>query len=272
MSDENAYQPGKQVEGAPPVVENPKLPSMEDAEPRPKRIKGEILMMPDKPGSQKGAKNMMGAPSVKGAAKKSAKGGDLPPQQPIKGSGKTSEKYLRLRVRVENGQMSVIDGHEVAGPLAEPTALPGSYAYEVTLGSQRLHAGSLPDLNVVRSFPNPNGPPAEQTHHTYEVPIYEFNVRVPSAAISASTLPQTEIALYRVKEPVRVMSLGRLSLADVHERELREVARMKGIPATIVSQAAPAGAAFTGRAVKRAAKKTAAKASAKKAVKRKKGR
>lgn len=273
MSDENSYQPGKQIEGAPPVIENPKLPSMEEAEPQPKRIKGAVLMMPDKPEPQKGAKNLMRAPAKKSGAQKSAKAAGLSPQQPARASGKPAEKYLRLRVRVENGQMSVIDSHEVAGPLAEPTMLPGSYAYEVTAGSERLHAGSLPDLNVVRSFPNPSGPPMEQTHHTYEVSTYEFNVRIPRASVTASTLPRTEIALYRVKEPVEHKAMGTVAIADANERELREVARLKGIPASILTKAAPAGAAFTEGAVQASAKSTTTKAkkAAKKTAKRKRG-
>src|SRR5687768_17907606 len=48
--------------------------------------------------------------------------------------------------------------------------------YEVTEGDRLLHAGSIPDLGVVRSFAYADGTLEQQTHHTYELPTYEFNV------------------------------------------------------------------------------------------------
>lgn len=236
MSNGNAYQPSKQVEGAPPVVENPKLPRMEDAATSPKGIKGKGLMMPASAKPPKGGKNVMSSVKKKSAKGRAAKATALPLQEPKRAATKPSDKYVRLRVRVDNGQMSVIDSHEVAGPLAEASALTGTHAYEVTLEGERLHAGSLPDLNVVRSFPNPEGPPQERTHHTYELPTYEFNVRVPSEELTSKALPNVEIALYRVKEPVTQVVPGKISLAAAHNQELREVARMKGIPAAVLKR------------------------------------
>jgi hypothetical protein len=206
---------------------------MEDADANPQPIKSKNLMMPESAKPPKGGKNLMSSVKKKAAKARAAK--TAPPQEPKK-PGKQPNKYVRLHVRVESGQMSVIDSHEVAGPLAEATALTGGHAYEVTLDGERLHAGSLPDLNVVRSFPNPGGPPEEQLHHTYELSTYEFNVRVPSAALTPSALPKLEIALYRVKEPVTRVSPAATSLAAAHDRELREVARMKGVPAAVLKK------------------------------------
>lgn len=59
--ESNGRRPTKQVEGAPPIVENTKLPKMTDkrAATRPKRIRGKILRMPTNPTQKKGGRNRM---------------------------------------------------------------------------------------------------------------------------------------------------------------------------------------------------------------------
>jgi hypothetical protein len=163
-------------------------------------------------------------------------GGELPPQQAATTRAAPSETYIRLRVRVDQGHMTVVDSREVEGPLAEPTMLHGSYAYEVTLGPRRIHAESIPDLGVSRSFPNPQGPPEQQGHHITEHASYEFNVRIPRTELSAATLSEAEIVLYRVKEPGQTPPLAVGSLSANLDRELREVARLRGIPSEVLSK------------------------------------
>jgi hypothetical protein len=235
MSNENLYKPSKQIEGAPPVTENPKLGRMEDAIANPPGAKAKGQLMPASAKAPKGGKNAMGSFRKTGAKAKTTKAAASSPQEPKK-EAKPSEGYVRLHVRVDNGQMSVIGSQQVDGPLAEVSAFPGGHAYEVTLEGKRLHAGALPDLNLVRSFPNPNGPPQEQLHHTYELPTYDFNVRVPRQALTSKALSKVEVALYRVKDTVPKVLAGIQPLADAHDRELREVARMKGLPATVLKK------------------------------------
>jgi hypothetical protein len=115
----------------------------------------------------------------------------------------------------------------------EPESLHAGYAYEVSVGANRLHSGSIPDIGVTRSFPNPEGPSEQRGHHITELSTYEFDVRVPRNKLSPSVLPETEIALYRVKEPAQKKPLGVGLLSATFERELREVARLKGIPAAM---------------------------------------
>jgi hypothetical protein len=227
-------RPARQREGAPPVSENPKLPSMGEGEVRPEPIAGKIRMMPETPVPAKGGQNVM-HPTA--SIKAEAAAGELPSQEPAQPakSAKPSEGYIRLRVRVENGKMSVVDSHDVEGPLIESEGVHAGYAYEVSVGSKRLHSGSIPDLSVVRSFPNPEGPPEERGHHITELSTYDFHVRVPRKKISASMLPKTEIALYRVKEPAQAKPLGARLLSTTFERELREVSRLKGIPAKVLT-------------------------------------
>jgi hypothetical protein len=141
---------------------------------------------------------------------------------------KNTEAYLRLRLRVENSEISIVEAHKVDGPLIMPDTIDGNLAYEVTVGSNRIAVGSIADVGVNRSFPNPQVP-GQEGHFFVELPSYEFNVRIPREALSPSTLPKAEIALYRVKAPIS-QAIGDKPLPSQFSNELREVARLKGIP------------------------------------------
>ncbi len=146
--------------------------------------------------------------------------------------------YVRLRVHVgENGEASIVDSHFVAGDLVQPSALQGQFAYEVTDGQTRLHLDSIPDLGVFRSFVNPDGPPEERKHHTYELKAYDFDVRVPVDQLAAAALSKVAIKLFRVKEARTAMPAGHRPLDVQYQRELREVTRVEGIPVKALPQA-----------------------------------
>jgi hypothetical protein len=227
MADQSPRQANRMAEGAPPVVENLTLPLMGEEEGQ--------MMMPQGRMPAEGGENVMFAGGDEGMQAQ-LPGGELPPQQAATTRAAPSETYIRLRVRVDQGHMTVVDSREVEGPLAEPTMLHGSYAYEVTLGPRRIHAESIPDLGVSRSFPNPQGPPEQQGHHITEHASYEFNVRIPRTELSAATLSEAEIVLYRVKEPGQTPPLAVGSLSANLDRELREVARLRGIPSEVLSK------------------------------------
>jgi hypothetical protein len=140
------------------------------------------------------------------------------------------EAYLRLRLHVENSKISIVEARKVEGPLAMPDKIDGNLAYEVTVGSNRIAAGPIADVGVNRSFPNPQAVPGQEGHFFVELPSYEFNVRIPRESLSPSTLPKAEIAIYRVKTPVSQSIGGDKPLRSQFAGELREVARLKGIP------------------------------------------
>ena len=162
-----------------------------------------------------------------------------PPDQarsrPMPGTG---EQYVRLTVRVDNGELSIVDSHLVDGPLAQVTAFQGGFAYEVVDGSRLLHAGSIPDLGMVRGFAHPNGTLEQQRHHTYELSSYEFDARVPVTSLRAADMSNVSIALYRVKQPETATAahgvLSTESLAVQRERSLREIGRVTGVPASVL--------------------------------------
>jgi hypothetical protein len=154
-----------------------------------------------------------------------------PDQTGLRTPSATGDGYVRLRIHVdEDGESSIVDSHFVASALVQPSMLQGNYVYEVTEGNARLHLESIPDLGVFRAFVNPDGPLEEHKHHMYELPTYDYDARVPVSSLSAATLANVAIKLYRVKEARAVMPVG-CDLLDVqYQRELREVTRVEGIP------------------------------------------
>src|SRR5437016_9164358 len=114
MADHTIPQPHRMAEGVPPVVENPHLSRMGAEEGQ--------MMMPQGRMPAEGGENVMlaaGETSRQGQAPD----GEFPPQEGAKTAAAPHEKYVRLRVRVAQGHMSVVDSHEVEGPLAEPAVL-----------------------------------------------------------------------------------------------------------------------------------------------------
>jgi hypothetical protein len=159
-------------------------------------------------------------------------GGTIDQQRP-EWRSRGGEYYVRLTIQVDNGNLSIVDSHVVEGPLAQTTAFHGPFAYEVTDGSRLLHAGSIMDLGTVRAFADPEGTLEQHRHHTYQLMSYEFDVRVPAAALRDVALSNVAIALYRVKVPDHVGSqaniLSEASLVSQRGEGLREIGRVTGI-------------------------------------------
>ncbi len=223
MSDQSL--PEKPAAGAPLVPARAKGPRKREGVLPTRRIKGKTLLK-QKP-MNRGKKRIPSkartlAPEVGGP------GTEQVGRKPVAGP---PDKYVRLRLRVENGQMSVVDSHEVEGTLIEPHTIHGNFAYEVIREQRRLYGDSIPDLGVTRSFSDPEGALEQRGHHITELSSYEFNARVPAKELGRAALSKIEIALYRVKERAPEKPLGIAPLSVQFERELREVARLKGIPA-----------------------------------------
>lgn len=214
--------------GVPPVIDNPRLARMTDKAGRPRPIDGKIVLMAGEPKPDTGKQRRM--PPVP-PSKPDRQPRERPDQVEPSGSRETAQEpqgYVRLRLRVEDGELSVVGAKAVEGPLVE-SKLQGSLAYEVTVGKKRVAAGAIPDAGERRSFPDPEGRGEMQGHHVAPLPAYDVNVRVPKEQVSAASLPRLEIALYRVKEPLPIERLEAGAIGPQFERELREVARIKGI-------------------------------------------
>lgn len=202
-----------------------------------KRIKGRRMLKPPVEAAVKRT-------TRKKAAIKAGGPPGLGDQEPARKRPKAPEGYVRIRVRVDNGVFSIVDSRPVEGPLAQTTVFEGGYAYEVTDGDRLLHAGSIPDVGIMRSFAHPSGTLEQQRHHTYPLSTYEFNVRVPTDALKRAALSKVSVVLYRVKErpPARAVLRQPFTAEPLglqRAREMREVGRIVGLPASVLSPAAP---------------------------------
>ena len=162
-------------------------------------------------------------------------GTDQQRREPAEGS--PEEGYVRLRMRLRGDVLQVVDSHFVQGPLAQHSTFHGSHVYEVSLGNRLLHAGSLPDLGVQRSFVAPDGEASGLGHHVVEREVVEFMARVPAAEVTPQTLAGIRVTLHRVKEPVHVQRLGTEPLAEQLERQVRSVAQLVGLPESALPEA-----------------------------------
>lgn len=140
------------------------------------------------------------------------------------------ESYLRVRLRVEGGQATVIHASRVEGPLATAREVRGAFAYEVTVDGRPVAGDALGDLGVVRSFPNPQSPdPREHVHHITKVDTYEFTARIPAERLPADALDRVEISLLRITDASRALPLAaQRPLLEEHAVEVREVSRTGG--------------------------------------------
>ena len=217
--------------GADPVVEDTRKPQMGDEPPRPRRIGGKTLLMAeDPPAPTRKTRRMNPVPKQAARPKKQR----LPSEDQVKPPARrrapaNGERYVRIRVHLEDDTLSVQHINEVDGPLIAHEDLHGAMAYEVTVGGERVASASIPDASVNRSFP-PLEPIAGQEGHFFApAPSHDILVRVPSDAISLRALPRVEIALYRLKEGPLPRTEGTEPLKERFSRELREVARVRGI-------------------------------------------
>ena len=229
---------------APPFVENAKLPKMEDRPVRPKRIRRSILRMSKEPdmmaspaesalkaGAVEGYLNLMEPVPSEGDLAGVKKVEAMPDQEELPIEEQRPETgYVRLRVRVENGAVSVVGIRTVEGPLSAAEKLHNDLSYEITRGQRLIAAGSIPDPRVMRGFPNPHGPPEQEAHSIVESPNYEFNVRIPRQEFSSyRALRQLRINVYRVKGNVPSSPITAEPLGIRFGHELRMVAQLDSI-------------------------------------------
>jgi len=236
-SKQTKSRPSRQSREESPVIEDSRLPKMGKGSNKPKRIRGKMLRMPPNPSASKRGNNLMEpVPVNMGKEEVIFESTDVKYGKQVerketngkKSSKQEDEAYLRLRLRVEDEQMSLVEARKVEGPLLMENEINSNFVYEAVLPSKRLALGSIIDVGVNRSFPNPEGVQGQEGHFFIELPSFEFNARIPAEELSLPDLPKVEIAVYRVKSPVKE-SVREKSLAREFGNELREVAKLKGI-------------------------------------------
>jgi hypothetical protein len=104
-----------------------------------------------------------------------------------------AESYLRLRVRVTDARMRIIDAHSVDGPLTYSPSFAGEHAYEASLDSQSIAVEGLPDVGVSRSYPRPG----QHEHHITDRRTFEFTARIARSSVPANALGRVALTVYR---------------------------------------------------------------------------
>lgn len=213
------------------IVEHPHLTAMDEHKVEHREVRGAVRLMdehaPAFTASSRG--EMPPVPHDPGANHAVKADDELPPQQPApsRQAAAGGEGYLRLQMRVEDGEVSVVGASHVPGPLAPAPAMHGGFAYEVTLGSEQLAAGDVPDPGVRRGFVRPDDPSGG--HHIVDVSSYEFTARIPGASMSAVKLPDVQVSVYRL-DPAQVVQPTRERPLRAHAGQLAdEVASLRGI-------------------------------------------
>jgi hypothetical protein len=164
----------------------------------------------------------------RGAAARLDRPKELPDQEGRR--PRTSDTYVRLRIRVEDGDLRVVDSQVVQGSLEQTTFFGGPYAYEVNLDGVRLHAGALPDLGVMRAFVPPGKEGEHLGHNFQELTTYGFDVRVPSTDLTTAALRRLQVRLFRVKAQPDHEIDSVESLERHLEANMREVGEVTGVP------------------------------------------
>src|SRR6476620_10135660 len=89
---------------AAPLVENPKPPEMSKQAPRPRRISGKVLLMPDEPSTPKGSRDRMDpvpAKRPRAARQRTPLPDQMERKEPTRARPASGEGYVRLHVNVE---------------------------------------------------------------------------------------------------------------------------------------------------------------------------
>ncbi|MFD2932324.1 hypothetical protein [Spirosoma flavum] len=212
-----------------PVIENRKLPTMDNASSQnaqwPKLATPNQILMDD-------ARDQP-TTGRKGNQMAAFKAADEPSTNPVYADQvpKVTRKpanagYIVLRMRVQNGVLSVVGSKRVDSQLVNNDSIvQGGLTYEAILENTRLTIGSVPDYGEQRSFPRPG----EHEHHITVMPSFDFNLKMPSDKITMQDLPQLKVSLYRFKEHVPDLKLGVQPLNAQFDKEVRVVAELNGI-------------------------------------------
>jgi hypothetical protein len=138
-----------------------------------------------------------------------------------------TDGYVRLELRSEDGRLSILGLHEVAGPLAIPDAVIHGHVYEVLAGDRRVSLGSIPDVGGRRAFANADVSEPQRKHRFFPDAAFNFFVRIPKAELRPEMLAQMQIVLHRIDAaPDHVSEQPLAKHAGV---ENVEIARLQGI-------------------------------------------
>lgn len=140
------------------------------------------------------------------------------------------EGYIRLQLRVENGEIWIIGVRAVESSLLQEESVHGGeLGYEIRLADQRLALGSIPDFGEMRGFPPPH--PTEDMHGHQIIKQLEnkFTVRILRKHFTEDNAKRLEISVFRIKGDVDFKCLSPDKSVLVQSDNLRNIAHLKGV-------------------------------------------
>jgi hypothetical protein len=209
-----------------PIVENAKLKAMAGAKPVKRRIGGKVLTMGT------AAEPVAGEQLMKPVPSRTSTPGPRPGHDQVPRPAAVAEAEpgsVRLRLRITNGRVSVIGVHAVPGVMPQPQRLDFGLAYEIKNGNRRVAVGTVPDVGMRRSYPDPEGRAGMQGHHLQALESIEVNLRLPQREFSAAALPRLNVQLFRMKSQPPAAHIAAMPLAQQYADQLRPVAELRGI-------------------------------------------
>jgi hypothetical protein len=225
--------PLTQREGRSPVVDQPELPRAGEIVP-PARIGRRIVTMAENPVPSRAKRNTMDAFPERPRSAPRRKIGEQEPVPPADAEG---PGYLRLRLRVREGEISVRSVSFVPGPLNRPQTFSAGLSYEAAVRGRRVAVGDVPDFAERRSFPDPAGRPGLQGHHLSQMPVHDFSVRIPANEITDDELSQLTVELIRWRGRGPGDHLPAESLSKEPKSAVTVVARLSGVePSAVPSE------------------------------------
>ena len=102
-------------------------------------------------------------------------------------------------VRLQDGKLSVLDAHEVDGPLVQPDTLAHGLVHEVLVDGQQRRGRGPPGrqrLAIVRGARARTG----RTPHTHDLGTVDLTVRVPTDALRGVDPSNVTLSVHDVQE------------------------------------------------------------------------
>lgn len=224
--------PSKQREGRNPIVDNAALPRMGEKTINPRRIGRKIVTMPEKPSSGATGRNKMKPVPKRRSRAKPKAAGDQVALAATREVSAEDAGYVRLRVRMEDGELQLRGAKFVEGPLQKDEPVSAGLTYEARVGRRRVAHGDMPDAVEWRSHPDPEGRRGREGHHVVEQRRSDFNVRIAAGEVDEKTIENLNVTVYRWRGDGPGDHIGINELPMAPKAAVETVATMKGLAAT----------------------------------------
>lgn len=224
--------PRTQTVGGPSIVEQPDKPAFSEPV-APSRIDRKLVTMAEEPTPSTAKRNTMDAfpQRPKSGPKRSEPGDQQPLKDAAEGAGRDTDGpgYLRLRLRVVDGEATVRGVKFVEGPLDRPDTISAGLSYEAKVGGRRVAVGDVPDFAERRSFPDPTGRAGMERHHLSQVEEPEFTVRIPADELTEAQLSELSVDLFRWRGRGPGDHIAITELAKEPKIAVTRLARLNGV-------------------------------------------